>query len=199
MKTTQFQDLIQAATGRPLTLVCDSDEIPLAGKIAVMRQGGRWPAFAWVTPKNEDSLLRSFLTAFCSKYREPDPDRYDGDEWLRSYAAKWADPATHDTCAPWGHHGFYMLSKEKLREQVESNFSGFTADMARIGFYPTKYGIGIFTIYGGQGSRDALAAMALHLETHGIPYRNEMSDAGWVTRFVLGLEKPEHAAILGEF
>lgn len=202
MKKNQFQQLIQAATGRQLTLDIEAEEIPLETKITVKR-AAKYFAFEWTTPKKEDSLLRSFISVFCSKYREPDPATYNdsfyGETWETKYAAKWNDPATHHICAPWHHHRDHMLSREKLRSQVEANFSDFTADMARLGFYATNYGIGIFTIYGGRWAQEALIKMKEHLESLAIPFFNEKSDAGWVTRFVLGLDKPKHSAILGGF
>jgi hypothetical protein len=200
MQTKQFQQLIEAATGRSLTLDLEAEGIPLETKVLVKR--AKHAAFEWTTPKKEDSLLRSFITAFCSRYREPDPETYRdsvfGDTW-QQYAEVWNDPATHHACAAWHHHVTHMLSREKLRSQVEANFGAFTADMARLGFYATNYGIGIFTIYGGQWVQEALLRMKQHLEALALPFFNEKSDAGWVTRFVLNLDKPKHAAILGGF
>jgi hypothetical protein len=213
MNTEHFQKLIQAATGRPLTIHGAGEEIPLESFILIRRPyGGNYrgqpapeiTAFEWKTPKKDDSMLRSFLAAFFARYKEPDPTTYDrncpvyGDTWAH-YADKWIDPATHWTCAPWGHHAGHMLTREKLHEQVRAHFAGFDSGMARLGFYATNYGIGIFTIYGGQWIRQALDDMGRHLSARSIPYRNELSEAGWVTRFVIGLDKPHHADILGTF
>jgi hypothetical protein len=86
-----------------------------------------------------------------------------------------------------------------LKTQVIANFANFDSGLARLGFYETNYGIGIFTIYGGTWVQESLAKMADHLNRQGIPYRNELSKAEWVTRFVLGLDKPSHANILSSF
>jgi hypothetical protein len=207
MKTAQFEKLIQAATGRPLTIDFAGEEIPLETSIEIQRpwkDGRTTRAFTWKTPKKEDSLLRSFVTSFCAAYREPDPAQYSrrcsvyGDTWA-PYAEEWENPATHWNCSLWHHHSLNMLSKEKLRQQVQDNFASFDSSLARLGFYETNYGIGIFTIYGGQWIRQALDEMAQHLAARAIPFRNELSDAGWVTRFVLGLDKPTHGNILGAF
>lgn len=207
MKTIQFEKLIQAVTGRTLTLSTDAEEIPLGSTVTVFRPrkiGETVLAFEWKTPKKEDSLLRSFITAFVSKYREPDPETYSrncsayGDTWKR-YEDAWESPETRWSCAPWNHHASHMLSKEKLRKQVEANFSNFDSGMARLGFYSTNYGIGLFTIYGGLWVETSLAEMAKHLETQGVPFKNELSEAGWVTRFLIGLEKTAHSRILGNF
>lgn len=207
MKTIQFEKLIQAVTGRPLTLSGNAEEIPLNSTIAIFRPrkiGETVRAFEWKTPKKEDSLLRSFITAFSSKYHEPDPETYSrdcptyGDTWKR-YEDAWKNPETHWSCSPWSHHASHMLSKEKLRKQVEVNFSNFDSGMARLGFYSTNYGIGLFTIYGGPWVENSLAEMAKHLEIQKVPFTNELSEAGWVTRFLIGLEKPAHSRILGNF
>jgi hypothetical protein len=207
MQANQFEKLIQSVTGRPLTLSIDAEEVPLDSTVKVFRPrrlGETVRAFEWKTPKKEDSLLRSFITAFSSKYLEPDAETYSrncsvyGDTWKRHVDA-WESPDTHWNCALWGHHRSHMLSKEKLMKQVEANFSSFDSGMARLGFYSTNYGIGLFTIYGGPWVETSLAEMAKHLEIQGVPFKNELSEAGWVTRFLIGLEKPAHSRILGNF
>jgi hypothetical protein len=92
-----------------------------------------------------------------------------------------------------------MLTKVRLQEEVKANFSNFDSGMARLGFYETNYGIGIFVVYGGQGVARALDQMREHLASLSIPYRNEPSEAGWVMRFVIGLDKSQHSEILGKF
>jgi len=207
MKTNQFQELIQAITGRPLVLNTQFEEIPLDSTVSIRRpykEGETRFSFDWKTPKKEDSLLRSFITAFCSKYLEPDPATYSrncscyGDTWKRHEEA-WENPETHWNCALWGHHRDHQTSKDKLKSQVIANFAKFDAGMAKLGFYETNYGIGIFTIYGGAWVEESLASMSEYLTRQGIPYRNELSDAGWVTRFVIGIDKPTHSNILGGY
>jgi hypothetical protein len=207
MNTQQFQKLIQSVTGRPLTLETQSEEIPLESEITISRphkQGEKVFAFSWKTPKKEDSLLRSFITAFCSKYREPDPETYPrncstyGDTWGKHEDA-WINPNTRWNCSLWNHHAGHMTSKDKLKAQVVANFAKFDAGTARLGFYETNYGIGIFTIYGGQWVKESLSDMSNHLTRQNIPYRNELSDAGWVTRFVIGIDKAAHSKLLATF
>jgi hypothetical protein len=201
MKTSQLQSLIQAVTGRGLVLATNDDEIPLNSIVTVLRPfqpGKPREAFRWKTPKKEDSLLRSFVSTFCSKYLEPDPETYSGDTWEK-YQAKWENPETHWDCSPWFHHRTHQLSKEKLRTQVLVNFSNFDVKVARLGFYPTNYGIGLFTVFGGAWVETSLEAMRSHLTQAGIPFKNELSEAGWVTRFVIRLDKNVHARILGNF
>ena len=198
MKTAQFQELIQNVTGRKLFFTINSDEIPLDVKIAIYRPGCRWYSFIWKTPKNEDALLRSFITAFCTKYKEPDPSTYEGNQWER-YAEKWDNLETRFECAAWHHHATHMLNKDKLREQVAANFANFSREMGRLGFYPTNYGIGLFTAFGGQWVKDSLSEMAKHLEASFIPFSNELSEKGWVTRFLIKTTRENHSAILGGF
>jgi hypothetical protein len=202
MKTNQFHELIQAVTGRPLILDTQLEEIPLDSKISIRRPYGRRGfetvySFDWKTPKKEDSILRSFITAFCSRYKEPDPETY-GNRWA-TYAEAWHSPETHWGCSPWHHHPTHQTSKEKLKSQVIANFSKFDSNSARLGFYETNYGIGIFTVYGGAWVEESLSSMSEYLSRQGIPYRNELSDAGWVTRFIIGLDKPAHSNILGKY
>jgi len=209
MKTNQFQELIQAVTGRPLILNNPLEEIPLDSKVCIQRPYGHKGietvhTFDWKTPKKEDSLLRSFITAFCSKYKEPDPETYSrnckayGDTWGK-HAEAWNSTETHWNCSLWGHHASHQTSKEKLKAQIIANFARFDSNSARLGFYETNYGIGIFTIYGGEWVEKSILSMSNHLASLGIPYRNELSDAGWVTRFVIGLDKPTHSNILGKY
>jgi hypothetical protein len=198
MKTAQFQELIKHATGRNLTIKIESDEIPLDAKIAVYRPGSRWYSFIWKTPKNEDSLLRSFITAFCTKYKEPDPSTYEERQWER-YAEKWDNLETRFECGAWYHHSYHMLSKDKLREQIAENFANFSGEMGRLGFYSTNYGIGLFTAFGGKWVEDSLSEMKMHLEKSFIPFSNELSEKGWVTRFLIKTSKENHTAILGGF
>jgi hypothetical protein len=207
MKTGQFQELIRAITHRHLTLSCESEDIPLESKVTIRRPwkaGETVFAFDWKTPKTEDALLRSFITAFCSKYREPDPETYSrncpcyGDTWAR-HAESWENPATHWSCSPWHHHASHTLSKDKLKSQVVANFANFDSSMARLGFYETNYGIGIFTIYGGKWVDESLLKMKDYLSGRGIPFKNELSEAGWVTRFIMGIDKASHSQILGGF
>ena len=198
MKTAQFQELIQNATGRKLFFTINSEEIPLDAKIAVYRPGSRYYSFIWKTPKNEDSLLRSFITAFCTKYKEPDPSTYEGNKWER-HAEKWDNPETRFECAAWNHHSCYMLSKDKLREQIAENFANFSSELGRLGFYSTNYGIGLFTAFGGKWVEDSLSEMERYLKTNFIPFSNELSEKGWVTRFLIKTSKENHTAILGGF
>jgi len=207
MNTQQFQKLIQSVTGRPLTIETKSEEIELETKIVISRpwkNGKNAFSFEWKTPKKEDSLLRSFITAFCAKYREPDPATYSrncsayGDRWA-GHEEAWNNPETHWNCSLWNHHAGHMTTKEKLKAQVIANFASFDAGTARLGFYDTHYGIGIFTIYGGDWVQKSLSAMSDYLASKAIPYRNELSDAGWVTRFVINIDKSSHASLLRAF
>lgn len=209
MNKEQFEKFMSHLTGRPLELldIKAEDSIPLDKKLQVFRpynHRGKTHtlAFQWKTPKKEDSLCKSFITAFCSKYQEPDPANYDydrphyGNTWQDKYKEQWETPETHWNCALWHHHSSNMLSKEKLRYQVETNAEGLSSDIWKNGFYATHYGIGIFSLFGGKAVHEAIKDMRDKLEQKGIPFRNEMSNALWVTRFVINLDKKTHANIL---
>jgi hypothetical protein len=209
MNATQFAKLIQAATGRPLTIKScigrefdEDEELPLESNLSVMRPfAGKKKAYAfkWKTPKKEDSLLRSFITAFCSKYQEPDIEALMASRpstWI-SYQAEWENMETRWNCALWHYGRGNMLSNEKLKDQIRFNFENFDSSVARLGFYSTNYGIGIFTIYAGAWVEKSLREMRSYLEGLSLPFRNEKSEKEWVTRFVISLDKPKHEKILG--
>lgn len=204
MKTFQMTNLIEAMTGRKLTLDC-ADAIPLDCKVGVYRAGcpkqgeHHCPHFVWKTPKDEDNIIRSFITAFCTKYKEPNPASYldyNGKPNFEKYATTWNDETLRCDSPCWHHHVGHMLSSEQLRSQVEFNFAGFTSGQFSLCFYPTNYGVGLFTLMGGKWVIESLNAMARHLSGNSIPYRTELSRAHWVTRFVIGATKDMHAQIL---
>jgi len=206
MKTKQMTDLCAAVTGRALTFDCGG-EIPLESKIGVFREGypsniARYPHFVWATPKDEDNVMRSFITAFCSKYKEPDPETYfdyDGKPSFDRHAAEWNNPKTRHLSPCWHHHAGHMLSKDKLRAQVEAGFARMTPGQFSLCFYPANYGIGIFSLFGGRWIDESIAAMAQHLRANAIPFRNELSEKHWVTRFVIGATREAHAALLSGY
>ena len=198
MEISSFVPLIQKVTGRDFLLQTSDLQILPEHEYQVYRilpHTGRKVSFYWKTPKSEEKMLKSFITAFTNKYREPNPAHYDG----KYYGSKkWEDMKPEAREFAYGNHASNMYSKNQLLEQVQKNFH--SEDMGdvllRHGFYPTEYGIGIFALWETQGVVSAIQKMNQYLRKQGIPYSNEYSDARWVLRFKLGLDKKTHTHIL---
>jgi len=69
----------------------------------------------------------------------------------------------------------------------------------KYGFYTTEYGIGIFCYFSTDGVINSIEKMKKYLLSKNIPFKNEFSDARWVFRFVLNLDKPKHELLLNSF
>lgn len=210
MRTDNFTRLIQSVTGRPFTLSIREgfrDMKPAGEEIACESQyfvgytlplTGRIIGFDWKTAKSDEKMLRSFITAFTSKYREPDPATYVSDP----YGAKSWDEMTAEKreCA-FGHHSTHMLSKGKLMEQVKASFAlpEMESALIRWGFYETEYGIGIFSFWLTASVNRSIEAMRAFLAKKGIAAREEFSDARWVYRFRVEASKEIHRALIASF
>lgn len=210
MKTDNFTRLVQSVTSRPFTFSIRNgfrDIKPVGEEIACESQyfvgytlplSGRLVGFDWKTPKSDEKMLRSFITAFTSKYREPDPATYVSDP----YGAKsWDEMTAEKREWAFGHHASHMLSKEKLLEQVKASFAlpEMESALIRWGFYETEYGIGIFSFWLTVSVRRSIEAMRAFLAKEGISAREEFSDARWVYRFRVEASKEIHRALLSTF
>jgi ABC-type transport system substrate-binding protein len=155
--------------------------------------------FAWKVALNEEKILRSFITAFCSKFREPNPAAYNYTYGNKAYL--WDNMTAYEKECCFVHHSSNMYSKDELLKQVETNFNNENIQdiMLRYGFYCTEYGIGIFAFWQTSGVVAAIDKMKAYLATLSIPFKNEYSDAGWVFRFKLSLTKESHINILSNF
>lgn len=200
MNTQNFQSLIQALTGRDFIIKTEAEELQREAEYFIYRvlpASGRTVSFVWKTPKKQESFLRSFVTCFATRYKEPNPANYDG----RYGGSIWAEMSDKEREFAYVHHASNMFSKKALLEQVEQNCNkeGMQQTFERYGFYPTHYGIGIFVFYGGNHVVKACESMAEFLKSKNIPINTELSDAKWVLRFKIGLEKTMHQAILNSF
>ena len=209
MKTENFTKLIQAITGRPFSISerIDWRNTQPAGEALANEKTyfvsmalpitGKTVGFDWKTPKSDEKMLRSFITAFTSKYREPDPETYScyegGNRWESMTAER-------RECA-YGHHALHMLSKEKLLAQVQARFECAEIESAlnQWGFYETEYGIGIFCYWETQFVRNAIDKMRAFLSGLSVAVREEYSDARWVYRFRIETSKEIHASLLKRF
>jgi len=201
MKTDNFLHLIREITGEPFRIDEPGEEV-LLDQLYFVRLSLAGSAhlleFQWKTPKDEENLLRSFVTAYCSRCRVVNPAHYVSDnpryDW-KNMSQKDRDYAR--LC----HHRGNMFSKEELMEQIETRFKGENMGkvLSRYGFYFTDYGIGIFVLFGGKAVDDACGSMREFLAGRGVGFTNEFSKAGWVLRFRLGLTREIHAGLLSEF
>lgn len=202
MNTQKFQKLIQSITGRNLVIKTNDENI-VNGKeyfIAVMLPlTGERHAFKWKVALTDEKILRSFITAFCTKHREPDPKSYDYSYGGKEY--RWADRTPLERENAYCHHASHMYNKAELLEQVQANFSKpeIEQTLIRYGFYTTEYGIGIFAFWQTDYVRNAIDKLKSHLQGQSIPFSNEFSDARWVYRFKLNLTKEAHNNILNSF
>jgi len=201
MTTANFQKLIQLITGRDFLIKTEDTNLQFEKEYQIYRVlpvTGRSVSFTWKTPKAEDKMLRSFITAFTSKYREPNPAAYT----TRSpyFSPSWDEMTAEKQEGAYCHHASNMYNKESLLKQVEDNFSkdGICSGLIKYGFYETLYGIGIFCFWMTEGVQKAINIMKNHLHVASIPFTNEFSDARWVYRFKIGLSKESHLSIINQ-
>lgn len=202
MKTVNFQKLIQVITGRDFIINTKEYEISFETEYTIYRVlpiTQRHISFTWKTPKSDEKMLRSFITTFTTKYREPNPANYT--TCYPYYSKSWSEMTAESQEFAYCHHVSNMFSKEDLLKQVENNFSkeGITNDLIKYGFYPTEYGVGIFCFWMTSGVKSAIEAMTKYLNTINIPFKNEFSDARWVFRFRLEISKEVHTNLLNQF
>lgn len=204
MNTQNFQTLIQKITNRDFLINTTEEEIQLGKEYQIFRilpLTKMKISFKWKAATSEDKILRSFITAFTTKYLEPNPKAYDYSAKTYGESALWVNKSEEEKEYACRHHRSNMLSKEDLMKQVEFNFNTpeMESTMLRYGFYPTEYGIGIFCFWETQSVVNAINAMAKYLQKTSIPFKNEFSDARWVLRFKLGLTKEQHIFLLSNF
>jgi hypothetical protein len=202
MKTAQFTNLIQIATGRDFQIATTDTELINEKDYFVFRKlpiTGKVVSFKWTTPKADDKYLRSFITAFCSKYREPDPAAYT--TCSPYFSPSWSEMEPIKQEYAYSHHASNMYNKKQLMEQVESNFNNpeITQGLNRYGFYATEYGVGTFVLFATRYVEQSISDMAAYLKRQGIAFSNEYSEAGWVLRFKINASKPIHENILASF
>lgn len=201
MKTSNFENLIRLITGRDFSIKTEDLELQFEKEYKIYRilpvRGGS-AGFTWKTPKAEDKMLRSFITAFSSKYREPDPNTYNYEYGGKKYT--WAEKTEEEREFCYCHHATHMYNKKDLLKQVEDNFSNpdICSGLIRYGFYETNYGIGIFCFWMTNGVQSAINTMKNHLRKLSIPFTNEFSEARWVFRFKIGITKESHLSIINQ-
>jgi len=202
MKTTQFINLIQLATGRDFQIDTQDAELINEKDYFVFRKlpiTSKVISFKWTTPKAEEKYLRSFITAFTTKYREPDPAAYT--TCSPYFSPAWNEMTAEKQEYAYSHHASNMYNKRQLMDQVEANFNNpeITQGLNRYGFYATEYGIGTFVLFATRYVEQSIFEMAEYLKKQNIAFSNEYSDARWVLRFKINASKPIHENILASF
>ena len=203
MQTDNFQNLIGLITNRDFLIKTEDKELQFEKEYYIYRIlpiTKRTVGFYWKTPKADEKMLRSFITSFSSKYREPDPRAYDYSARTYGEKYKWENRTLEDRENAYIHHSSNMFSKNELLKQIEDNFSkdGIATGLIKYGFYNTEYGIGIFCFWMTEGVNKAINEMKKHLKELSIPFTNEFSAAKWVYRFKLGLTKETHLTIINK-
>ena len=201
MNTLNFQNLIKLITGREFIIKTTDTELQFEAEYYIYRVlpvSQREISFMWKTPKADEKMLRSFITAFTSKYREPNPASYT--TCAPYFSPSWDEMTAEKQEFAYYHHSSNMYSKAALLKQVEDNFNNeaIATGLVRYGFYNTEYGIGIFCFWMTAGVDKAINAMKAHLQKLSIPFTNEFSDARWVFRFKIGLSKESHLSIINQ-
>jgi len=206
MKTHNFTKLIQIITGRPFVffswdnfcnmIPAGGDEISFDSRYFVgynLPISGGLVGFKWKTPSSDEKMLKSFIKTFISKYREPDPESF--------LEPAWKDMTDTKREAAFFHRSAHMLSKEKLLEQVRASFElpEMKTALCKWGFYETNYGIGIFRLFNTVSVNQSIFAMREFLTEKEIPFGEELSEAGWVHRFMIGISKEFHKSLLENF
>lgn len=204
MLTSNFQKLICAVTNRDFKINTSDVEI-INGKeyliYRILPLTGIRVSFKWKAASSDEKILRSFITAFCSKYREPNPKAYDYSAKIYGDRALWVNKTDLEKEHAYYHHASNMYSKAELLKQVELNFNDpeMKNTLLKYGFYPTVYGVGIFAFWATPTVLEAIKEMKQYLTKRNIPFSNEFSDAMWVLRFKIGLTKEAHRVLLNEF
>lgn len=202
MTTANFQNLIRLVTGRDFSIKTEDIELQFEKEYVIYRilpVTKHSISFTWKTPKSDEKMLRSFITSFTSKYREPNPAAYI--TCSPYFSPSWSEMTAENQEFAYCHHASNMFSKDQLMKQVEDNFGkdSIANGLIRYGFYPTEYGVGIFCFWMTNGVISAIDAMKRYLNSINIPFTNEFSDARWVFRFRLEISKPVHTNILEQF
>lgn len=204
METKNFESLIEAVTGRKLVIRNNvgfrgytgsyPEKIEPGIKYDICRidyEGQERFTFTFNAPQNPEHFLKSFINQFCGKHKEPNPSKIHNWETLPE--------KYRDNC--YLYHSSSMFSKQHLMKQIQDNVSqsGITNVYCRYGFYPTEYGLGIFILFAGAYEMEAITKLRAYMQANKIPFSNEFSDARWVYRFKINVNKNFHTGVLKNF
>jgi hypothetical protein len=201
MKTENFVKLIEGITGVKFHINGSDNELMPEKKYFIYKIlpiTQKQVGFDFKIPKNDETIIKSFITTFCNKYREPNPKNYDG-KYYGSVA--WNDKTEKEKEYCYSHHVANMFNKKDLLDKIKENLNTevFENIYCKYGFYETIYGIGIFVLFSGIRELNAINKMNEFLKLNDIPFSNEHSKARWVYRFVLNINKEYHLDLLKKF
>lgn len=132
-------------------------------------EGGSYIDFSFKTTKKEDTIIKSFVNQYITKWETKRTVIVDGE--------------------------FKKRTKAECIESLKNNNR-----VAKYYFYTTLYGIGFFCFFMSENVfRKTLEVMGTYLKSKGIEYTNELSEAGWVCRFVINQEVEQHNELLENF
>jgi hypothetical protein len=156
--------------------------------------------FEFKAPKNVENLIKSFISTYCNKFREPNPANYNG-KYSNDPLYKWEFFTAEKKEYCYFNHSSNMYNKNQLLEQIKENLNDSNIEniLCKYGFYNTIYGVGIFVLFGGKYEINAINKFSDYLKNINIPFKNEYSNAKWVYRFVINIDKDIHAGILNNF
>lgn len=121
------------------------------------------------TGKNEDSFLKSFVNQHISKYE------------MKQFIFKDGD--------------LVKPTKSEVIEKLKNSDR-----VAKYYFYTTLYGIGFFCFFMNANTfKTVHNTMASYLKSKNISYTNELSEAGWVCRFVINKDVKIHNELLNKY
>lgn len=125
--------------------------------------------FMFKTGKNEDTLLKTFITQYTTKVKQY--DLIDGEV-------------------------VELKKQQKLEKLIKAN-----QDRVHKGlFYTTLYGIGLWDFFNSTMTHNLLhKEMDSFLNSNGIKYQNEYSDAMWVWRYKFNMPIEKTNKLLNKF
>lgn len=91
---------------------------------------------------------------------------------------------------------FEYFTKDELLDKI------ITSNKDRVlkgCFYTTLYGIGFWSIFSSRDDKEIAKQLHVYLKDNNIKYSNELSEAGWVYRFVIKQGVEIHNALLNNF
>ena len=125
--------------------------------------------FDFKTGKNEDTIYKTFITQFINKYEMKRVVLIDGE--IRT--------KTKQEC----------LQEFKNSNRINKYF-----------FYTTLYGIGFFSYFMNNDLiNDTVLSIGKYLKENNITFKNETSEAGWVTRLVIKKDIQIHNNLLENY
>lgn len=125
--------------------------------------------FDFKTTKNIDSVFKSFVNQYISKYMTSQMGIFDGE--------------------------FRKYTKIECLNELKQSFTR----ISKVYFYSTCYGIGWFCFLSNDKQfNEVNLILENHLKNLNISFKNEFSEAGWVYRFLISKDLNYNSYLLNE-